>query len=301
MTSYPFEKLGIGDLQSSMQRFEMYNDGFVLPDTYIVVRLDAHRYGDWSSVPDHEYPCGGRITAALHKTTQSLLTSSFRVLLAYTHGDEISLLLDPSENSNPLRRSKLISTFASAAAVHFREHADLSALFDAKLSELPSRERVLEYFLWQRRCCFRNALTTSLRKALLATGLTANECEKRMHGVTEAGRLSILEELGTPLSSLPKTTTHGALFALRKRIRGPREEFTIASLASLPESDSEFLDLIAQVARKDGRNAVVSALTTAQEVAIAPQSKKTSGATHPHARSSRKAHVSVIKQAAQTK
>lgn len=289
MTSYPFEKLGIGDLQRSMQRFETYNDGFALPDTYLVIRLDAHRYGDWSSVPSDEYPCGSRITTALHKTAQSLLTSSFRVILAYAHGDEISLLLDPSENANPIRRSKLLSMFSSAAAVHFREHANLPALFDGKLSELPSRERVLEYFLWQRRCCFRNALATTLRKALLATGLTPEECEKRTHGVSEAARLEILDELGCPLSGLPTATTRGSFFTLQRQVRGRREEFRISTISMIPESDSEYIELIEMLVPKDGRSAIAAAAGNCDTV---------HATTRQDLRASRKAHISVIKGAA---
>jgi tRNA(His) 5'-end guanylyltransferase len=286
MTSYSFALSGIGELQRSMQRFETYNDGFALPDTYLIVRLDAHRYGDWTSVPAHEYPCGSRITTALHATAQSLLTSSFRVTLAYAHGDEISLLLDPSESASPIRRSKLISMFASAAAVHFREHSNLTALFDGKLSELPSRERVLEYFLWQRRCCLRNALTTTLRKTLIATGLTPEQCETRMHGVSEDARIEMLKELGAPLTSLPITTTRGAFFTVQRQVRRAREEFAISTITSIPDSDAEYITLVEKLVRPDGRSA--------STVAVSNGDTPTAH-TNYHQRAPRKAQVSVFK------
>lgn len=269
-----------------MQRFETYNDGFALPDTYLIVRLDAHRYGDWSSVPAHEYPCGSRTTTALHNTAQSLLTSSFRVSLVYAHGDEISLLLAPSESASPIRRSKLLSMFASAAAVHFREHSNLSALFDGKLSELPSRERVLEYFLWQRRCCLRNALSTTLRRTLIATGLTPEQCEAHMHGVAEDARIEMLKDLGVPLSSLPITTTRGAFFTMQRHMRGAREEFAISTITSIPESDTEYIALVEKLVRADGRGARPLAASNCDT----PPSP-----TPQHHRTIRKAQVSVFK------
>lgn len=243
MTTSPLEKRGIGELQRSLERFETYNDGFILPDTRLVIRLDAHRLGDWSRVGSGEYPCGLELTGAFHATAKSLLASSFRVIMAYAHGDEISLFIDPTENSNPLRRSKLISAFASAAALHFRDATGLSALFDARLSELPSDERVIEYFMWQRRYCFRNALTISLRKALAASGLSPEDVERRLHGLPEAARIEALAEVGISLDSIPATTRRGALFSWQEVKKGDRTEFTISEMTSLPEDDLEFVKL----------------------------------------------------------
>ena len=135
-TSKPSQR-GIGELERSMERYETYNDGFILPDTLIVVRLDAHRYGDWSALPD-DYPTGPTTTKGLLITARALMSATFRVVLAYVHGDEISLVVDPTENINPLRRSKVISAFTSAASIHFLKATGLSAWFDAKVSEVPS-------------------------------------------------------------------------------------------------------------------------------------------------------------------
>jgi tRNA(His) 5'-end guanylyltransferase len=178
---------GIGDLERSIARFETYNDGFILPDTLVVVRLDAHRYGDWSSLVD-EYPTGPTVTKGLLVTARALMSASFRVVLAYVHGDEISLVIDPTENINPLRRSKLISAFTSAAAIHFLQATGLAAMFDAKVSELPSTERLAEYLFWQRKYCYRNATTIALRKALMRGGITAEQAESKIRGATEEER-----------------------------------------------------------------------------------------------------------------
>jgi signal transduction histidine kinase len=83
-----------------------------------------------------------------------------------------------------MRRSKLISTIASAAAVHFLKVSGREALFEAKLSELPSSNRVLEYFFWQRRYCFRNATTIALRRAL--HNLLRNAVEAGAHAIAIA-------------------------------------------------------------------------------------------------------------------
>jgi len=237
---------GIGDLQRSLERFESYNDGFILPDTFLVVRLDAHRMGDWG-VLNAEYPCGPAVTKALHTTARTLMTSTFRVLVAFVHGDEISLLVDPTETLNPMRRSKLISTVASAAAVHFMQASGKEALFEARLSELPTVERVIEYFFWQRRYCFRNAVTIALRSALTSSGLSLEDAEKCIHGVSEQGRLAKLQEVGVPLESIAHTTRRGALFFFETLLRDGREHFRLNSNTTLPDDDEDSVRLLTHV------------------------------------------------------
>lgn len=236
---------GIGDLQRSLERFENYNDGFILPDTFIVVRLDAHRYGDWSTFTD-EYPCGASATKAFLATARALMSATFRVVVAYAHGDEISLLLDPTENSNPLRRSKLLSAFSSAAAVHFPQFTGVNALFDTKVSELPSIDRVIEYFFWQRRYCFRNASTIALRRALLASGLSKEQADAKIHGTTEEQRIALLKASGVEIESIPSTTRRGSLLSWETLQHEGREHQRVRIEMKLPEDDEAAVTLLTQ-------------------------------------------------------
>ena len=240
---------GIGDLQRSLERFENYNDGFILPDTFIVVRLDAHRYGDWSTFSD-EYPCGAASTKAFLATARTLMSATFRVVLSYVHGDEISLLLDPSENSNPLRRSKLLSAFSSAAAVHFPQYTGVNALFDAKVSELPSIDRVIEYFFWQRRYCFRNASTIALRRALLASGFSKEQADAKIHGSTEEQRIALLASNGVALESIPSTTRRGSLLSWETLQHEGREQLRVRIEMKLPDDDDAAVTLVSQRVRE---------------------------------------------------
>ena len=236
---------GIGELQRSIERYETYNDGFILPETLIVVRLDAHRYGDWSSCTD-EYPTGPVITKALLITARALMSATFRVVLSYVHGDEVSLVLDPSENSNPLRRSKLISAFSSAASIHFLKASGFAATFDAKVSELPSVERLTEYLFWQRRYCYRNATTIALRKALIASGLSAEQAESKIHGTTEEQRLTQLKGLGDPIKSMPHTTRRGSLLFWETVQHDGKEQLKVVADTKLPDDDDTYEAFIRQ-------------------------------------------------------
>lgn len=293
---------GIGDLQRSLERFENYNDGFILPDTFIVVRLDAHRYGDWSSFPD-EYPCGATATKAFLATARTLMSATFRVVLSYVHGDEISLLVDPSENSNPLRRSKLLSAFSSAAAVHFPQFTGVNALFDAKVSELPSIERVIEYFFWQRRYCFRNASTIALRRALLASGLSKEQADAKIHGSTEEQRVALLKAQGMALETIPSTTRRGSLLSWETQHHEGREHLRVRIEMKLPDDDEAALTLIRERVHEalgiKTSQASLANKSTSPVVAKSPQPVKQkqqqqTGRSHVPPRN-RKTQVSVFK------
>lgn len=303
MSSQKLSQRGIGDLQRSLERFENYNDGFILPDTLLVVRLDAHRMGEWGPLDD-EYPCGPTVTKALHDTARMLMASTFRVLVAYVHGDEISLLIDPTESVNPIRRSKLVSTVASAAAAHFMKASGYQALFEARLSELPMAERVLEYFFWQRRYCFRNALTIALRTALVSAGLSPEQAEKHIHGVSEQGRLTKLNELGGGIQSIPHTTRRGALFFWETLERDGREHFRLTSHTSLADDDEEYLAFLGKILCEALGANVVNAeepVRVASPISASKPANSDSGPDQPKQRpfrGNKKTNVSVIKVAA---
>jgi tRNA(His) guanylyltransferase len=282
---------GLGDLQRSLERFETYNDGFILPDTRLVIRLDAHRFGDWSGLED-EYPCGPRITKVFHETAINLMTSSFRVKVAFVQGDEISLFLDPAENANPQRRSSIISSFSSAAAVHFLKISGFAATFNARLSELPSADRLIEYFLWQRRYCYRNAINIALRRALLSAGNSPSEAEKALHGVSEEQRIAHLEQLGIPLKSIPSTTLKGALFGW-KSAKSSDDYLTIASFTNLSDDDDEFITLVSQFTgfSAPNRSKIAPSALSSSHTNAAPPSQK----PLMERKTNRKTNVSVFK------
>jgi tRNA(His) 5'-end guanylyltransferase len=240
---------GIGELERSIERYETYNDGFILPDTVIVVRLDAHRYGDWSALPD-DYPTGPTTTKGLLITARALMTASFRVVLAYVHGDEISFVIDPTENINPLRRSKLISAFTSAAAIHFLKATGLAAMFDAKVSELPSSDRLAEYLFWQRKYSYRNATTIALRRALLKSGMSSDQVESKIHGATEEQRISQLRDLGVPVETIPPTTRRGSLLYWDTVVTDGKPQLKVVVNTKLTDDDEQYelllVDLIAK-------------------------------------------------------
>lgn len=235
----------LNELQRSIERYEILNDGQVLPDLRLVIRLDAHRHGDWSRIPESEYPCGPKISQALIGTAHDVMQSGLHCVLSMIHGDEIAVYIDPREVANARRRARLISFFASSAAAHFLLRFGLPVLFHARLAELPSTDRLIEYFMWQRRCCFRNAVAYSLRRALIAKGTPPDKIESQLERVSEEDRIRQLAELGSPVSNLSPHTRYGSLVSWQKIVNGPGAVSTgLTSQVGLPEGDEEFIDVL---------------------------------------------------------
>jgi tRNA(His) guanylyltransferase len=90
-------------------------------------------------------------------TTEHLMNSGVRVLYAYTQSDEISLWLDASHALFRRNAVKLTTVLAGEASARFSLAAGVPAVFDCRLSHLPTIEEVADYFRWRQEDAYRNA------------------------------------------------------------------------------------------------------------------------------------------------
>lgn len=203
--------LTLPEYQRLLDRFERC-DGFTLPDVRLIVRIDAHRSGpEWQSFPESGYPFDPQFVRALTDTAHHLFCSGFRIQLGYVHGDEISVLLDRTESMTQRRRGRLVSLIASAGAVAFVRAFPRAVVFHSVLSELPTDEHAVDYFMWQRKVATRNFLSRSLGLALAAQGLTGQEIEAKIGKASDDEKWSLLAECGTPESAVSAYLRYGLL------------------------------------------------------------------------------------------
>lgn len=195
----------LSDFERRLSANENNNDFSTLPDIYMILRLDAHRVGDWvvENSQDNEYPfCSSfqnSLVDAAHRLTMGPVVGCF----AYIHGDEISLLFTANESSNPRKRSKLISTLSSYASLFVKNYSESSNIvFHSKLSELPSKEAVVEYFIWQRLVAVRNSVNSILIKGCGDDKSAAKEVVQTLNSLTVLERTRYLEDMGVDYWSL---------------------------------------------------------------------------------------------------
>jgi tRNA(His) guanylyltransferase len=192
----------LAEYQRLLERFETCNDTFILPGLHLVLRLDCRRHGRWDPEEYAAYPFGRKTVDTLVTTARYMMCFGPRIVLAYTHGDELCLYFDPGDTQALRRRLKFVSLLSSTASYSFQRITGWGALFYARLSELTSRELVVDFFLWQRRCAQRNRLVKAIRDALAAQGLNEQEMDAKLHGQSDDHRRLLASELGCDLSRI---------------------------------------------------------------------------------------------------
>ena len=90
--------MNFDELDQKMRVYETAADTCVLPDMYMVARLDGRGFTRLTKeVCTFERPFDVKFRDMMVRTTKALLTSGFRIIYAFTESDEISLLFDREE------------------------------------------------------------------------------------------------------------------------------------------------------------------------------------------------------------
>ena len=81
------------ELDKMMRIFETAHDHCVIPEVYMVARIDGRNFTRLTKeVHQFESPYDIRFRDYMVSTTQHLMSCGFRVVYGYTQSDEISLL-----------------------------------------------------------------------------------------------------------------------------------------------------------------------------------------------------------------
>lgn len=97
-------------LDKRMRAFEENLDQFVLPDVYIVARLDGRCFTRLTKeVLTLEKPFDETFRDVMIETVSHLMNCGFKVIYGYCQSDEISLLFDKHEIGFARKTRKLLS------------------------------------------------------------------------------------------------------------------------------------------------------------------------------------------------
>lgn len=215
---------------------------------FVVVRLDGRGFtGLMRARHEFDRPFDVRVRDIMIATADHLMNCGVEVAYGYTQSDEISLLLRPGVVSSPCR---LLARLAGEASAKFTLLLGALASFDARVSELPDSERVVDYFRWRQADAGRHALAEHCLWTLRQRGVGAAEAASRVQAAGPAEQRALLRALEVEVDALPGWQTRGVglcwertsvpLAALRRRIR---------VLLELPEGD-EYAELLRAQARQ---------------------------------------------------
>ena len=165
----------LDELDAKMRVFETASDVCVLPEMYMVARLDGRSFTRLTKEKQNfEAPFDERFRDLMVATTEHVMDCGFRIVYGYTQSDEISLLFHRDEQQFQRKLRKLDSVLAGEASAKFSLLLGDVACFDCRISQLPSVELVCDYFRWRSADAARNALNghcyASSSLALASTG-----------------------------------------------------------------------------------------------------------------------------------
>src|SRR5687767_6281695 len=122
------------ELDSRMRVFETAHDLCVLPEVFMVARIDGRGFTRLTKeVHKFEAPFDVRMRDMMVETTEHLMNCGFNVVFGYTQSDEISLLFHPQISSFDRKLRKYNSLLAGEASAKFSILLGDHASFDCRI------------------------------------------------------------------------------------------------------------------------------------------------------------------------
>ena len=198
------------DLDARMRVYETAHDQFVEPGIFIVARLDGRGFTRLTKdVHQFERPFDLRFRDLMLDTAEALLTE-FPATYAYTQSDEISLLFPLNCGLFKRKMRKLNSVLAGFASAKFALGLGSMASMDCRICELPSAALVVDYFRWRHEDAHRNALNAHCYWLLRGQGADGETAADRMHALSLADKVHLLNQHGTDFDTLPGWQKRGS-------------------------------------------------------------------------------------------
>ena len=196
--------MNFDDLDAQMRKYEQSLDQVLLPELYLVARLDGNRFTRLTKeVCKFEAPFDVRFRDMMIETVKALMNYGFRVIFGYTESDEISLLFHPDEDTFGRKVRKYNSLLAGVASAAFSMQLGQQAIFDCRMVPLPTLERVQDYFQWRQEDAHRNSLNSHCYWLLRSQGKSVTEATSMLSGKSVAFKNELLFQNGINYDKLP--------------------------------------------------------------------------------------------------
>lgn len=198
------------DLDLKMRVFETSQDRSVLPDMYMVARIDGRSFTKLTK-ETHAFkaPFDERFRDLMVETVKHLMNCGFNVIYGYTQSDEISLLFHFEERAFSRKTRKIISILAGETSAKFSSLLGDVGAFDCRLSELPNKQLVEDYFRWRNEDAHRNALSAHCYWRLREDNYSFGEATKRIEGLSTSEKNELLFQYGINFNEIPNWQKRG--------------------------------------------------------------------------------------------
>ncbi len=198
------------ELDAKMRVYEQSLDQRILPELFLVARLDGNRFTRLTKeICGFEAPYDERFRDMMIETVKALMTYGFRVIYGYTESDEISLLFHPEEDTFGRKARKYNSILAGVASAAFSMRLGKPGIFDCRMIPLPTVERVRDYFLWRQEDAHRNALNSHCYWLLRKQEKSVAEATEILSEKSVAFKNELLYQNGINYDKLPSWQKRG--------------------------------------------------------------------------------------------
>ena len=202
--------MNFDELDKKMRIYEQSIDQCILPDMYLVARLDGRSFSRLTKeVCNFEAPFDVRFRDMMVNTVKQLMDCGFRVVYGFTESDEVSLLFHREETTFGRKVRKFNSILAGQASAAFSLQLGQVIAMDCRMVPLPSIEKVKDYFLWRQEDAHRNALNAHCYWMLRKEGLGAQEATAQLDGKSIAYKNELLFSRGINFDKLPAWQKRG--------------------------------------------------------------------------------------------
>ena len=192
------------ELDDKMRRFEQSLDQVILPEMYLVVRLDGRNFTRLTKETcEFEAPFDVKFRDAMVDTVKHLMECGFRIVYGYTESDEISLLFHPDDNTFGRKTRKINSVLAGEASAWLSLRLGVVACFDSRVVPLPNQECVKDYFSWRQEDAHRNSLNAHCYWMMRKKGTSAQEATGLISGKSVSWKNELLFSEGINYNELP--------------------------------------------------------------------------------------------------
>lgn len=199
------------DLDASMRVYETAHDHSVLPEMFMVARIDGRSFTKLTKeVHKFEAPFDSIFRDYMIDTTEHLMNCGFQVIYGYTQSDEISLVLHRNESSFSRKLRKLNSILAGEASAKFSLLLGDIGVFDCRICQFPNLAKVVDYLRWRNEDANRNALNAHCYWALRHGGTSAQAATAQLNGLSVAAKNEFLFKMaGVNFNNLPSWQKRG--------------------------------------------------------------------------------------------
>ncbi|SCW00023.1 LAFE_0B07756g1_1 [Lachancea fermentati] len=206
-----------------VRQFETHEK--LLPDTYILVRIDGKKFHDFSKCYDFEKPNDVRALKLMNASAKNVVLQYRNdIILAFGESDEYSFIIKRQSVLYNRRKDKLSTLFVSLFTANYvalwdkffpERKLDYKHLpfFDSRCVCYPNLQTIKDYLCWRFvDTHINNLYNTVFWQLIIKCRLTPREAEQKLCGTLSSDKQEILfSECGINYNNEPEMFKKGSL------------------------------------------------------------------------------------------